>query len=393
MVPDDPEQTMKHSSGSKTGDRQAGPEYRRLFDGAIEDTFRQALRIVSQYPAILPEAVKIAWYQKKAAGIRRKFERKGLLVPPVVIISVTSRCNLACAGCYMKQRNGNAPEMRPDLFSSVIEEAAGLGVGIIVIAGGEPLMRKDEILSVAWTHPRILFPLFTNGLMIDDNSAKEIGCLKNIVPMISFEGSRNDTDDRRGKGVYDRLLKSCSALQQNGIFFGCSVTVTSRNLPGVTDEEFIRGMVRGGARVFVFVEYVPIEPGTEDLVLTRDQQVTLHTRISLLENQFPALFIGFPGDETRYGGCLAAGRGFIHVSSSGGVEPCPAAPFSDANLADISLRDALQSPFFAKIRLNHTKLTETNGGCALWTNRAWAKDLLTPAYAPERAATNKPPDP
>jgi len=361
-----------------TEDRYASPEYRRLFDTTIADTLQQALRIVHTSPGLFLTGTKIAWHQKKAADMRQEFERQGIFVPPVVIISITSRCNLACAGCYMKlQREHHAPEMSPVLLRSVIAEAADLGVSIIVIAGGEPLMRKDEILSLAGSFPRILFPLFTNGLLIDNESAREIATHKNIVPLISFEGFRHNTDSRRGSGVYDRLLSSCSLLKKNGTFFGCSVTVTRANIDRVTDEGFIQAMMETGARVFTFVEYVPIEPGTEDLVLTYDQQKALHARLSTLEKQFPALFVGFPGDEKQFGGCLAAGRGFIHISSSGNVEPCPAAPFSDANLTTVSLRDALGSSFLDKIRRHHGLLTETNGGCALWTNREWVQALMT----------------
>ena len=343
-----------------TGDRQTGPEYRRLFDSTIADTFQQALRIVHASPGLVLTGTKIAWYQKKAAGTRHEFERQGLFVPPVMIISITSRCNLACAGCYMKhQRAHHAPEMTPELLGSVIAEAAELGVSVIVIAGGEPLMRKDEILSIARAFPQVLFPLFTNALLIDNNSAQEIAACKNIVPMISFEGFRAETDTRRGNGVYDRLLSSCSVLKENGIFFGCSVTVTSSNIDRVTGGDFIQGMIDAGARVFAFVEYVPVQPGTGDLVLRSDQQKTLHARMSALEKEFPALFIGFPGDEEQFGGCLAAGRGFIHISSSGNVEPCPAAPFSDANLTNVSLKEALQSSFLDKIRRNLSSHTSS----------------------------------
>jgi MoaA/NifB/PqqE/SkfB family radical SAM enzyme len=357
---------------------QENTNYRDSFDRVITETLGQAVRIVAADPALVIPGSVLLHHQRKAAQVRKKHEREGLLVPPVMIISITTRCNLACAGCYMKhQREHHAPEMSPDLLRSVIAEAAELGVSVVVIAGGEPLLRKDEILSIAGSFPRVLFPLFTNGLMIDKDSAGKIASQKNIVPLISFEGFRSDTDSRRGSGVFDRLLSSCSVLKGNGIFFGCSVTVTSANIARVTDEGFIREMMGTGARVFTFVEYVPIEPGTEDLVLTRKQQKALHARLSALEKQFPALFIGFPGDEEQFGGCLAAGRGFIHISSSGNVEPCPAAPFSDANLTSVSLRDALGSSFLDKIRGHHDLLTETKGGCALWTNREWVQTLMT----------------
>lgn len=370
---------MKTLTGlAEAEDRTIGPAYRRRFDSAIAAVFQQALRIIHTSPGLFITGTKIAYHQKKAAAARQEFEQQGLIVPPVLIISITSRCNLACAGCYMKRKRVlQAPEMSPDLLRSVISEAADLGVSVIVIAGGEPLLRKGEIFSLARSFPQILFPLFTNGLLIDNETAQEMATLKNIVPLISFEGFRSDTDTRRGNGVYDRLLSSCSVLQKHGIFFGCSVTITRANSARVTDDEFIRGMMEAGARVFTFVEYVPIEPGTEDLVLTTDQQKALHARISTLEKQFSALFIGFPGDEEQFGGCLAAGRGFIHISSSGSVEPCPAAPFSDANLTSVSLRDALQSSFLDTIRQHHDLLTETKGGCALWTNWEWVQTLMT----------------
>jgi MoaA/NifB/PqqE/SkfB family radical SAM enzyme len=218
--------------------------------------------------------------------------------------------------------------------------------------------------------------VFSNGLLIDDAAAEELAGTKNIIPMISFEGFQNETDARRGTGVYDRLLGVCARLKKNGIFFGCSVTVTRTNADLVSSDRFVREMLATGVRVFVFVEYVPIEPGTEGLVLDDGRRTALYDSIAALNKNYPALFIGFPGDEDTYGGCLAAGRGFIHVSSSGDIEACPAAPFSDTNLARVSLKEALISPLLSRIRSHHHLLTETNGGCALWTNRAWVRGLV-----------------
>ena len=234
--------------------------------------------------------------------------------------------------------------MSPEVLASVVDQAAELGVSVIVIAGGEPLVRQDEIFALAKAHPRILFPVFTNGLLIDDAMAAEIAACRNIVPVISFEGFREDTDTRRGSGVYDRLLTVCARLNDRNVFFGCSVTTTRKNFDHVTGEAFIRQMTGAGARVFTFVEYVPMAPGTENLVLTHEQKKTLQAVLADFNQKFPALFIGFPGDEDTYGGCLAAGRGFVHVSPSGDLEPCPAAPYSDANLATVPLKEALQVP-------------------------------------------------
>ncbi len=352
--------------------------HRRQFDAAIADALQQALRIIRADPSLLFAGTSLLWHQNQAAATRAEYEKEGLFVPPVMIVSITSRCNLACAGCYMKQRQAQpAPEMSPDVLLSVVSQAAGLGVSVIVIAGGEPLVRIDEILRIAGAFPQVLFPVFSNGLLIDEKKASALADLKNIVPVISFEGFRSETDLRRGVGTYDRLLDVCSLLKARGVFFGCSITVTRENSARVLDEPFIRSMLEAGARAFVFVEYVPIEPGTEALVLTPDQRTHLCSSLAAFTRTFPALFIGFPGDEGEYDGCLAAGRGFIHVSPSGDLEPCPAAPFSDANLAKVPLKEALRSDFLQQICKNHDKLTETNGGCALWTNREWVQALLT----------------
>jgi MoaA/NifB/PqqE/SkfB family radical SAM enzyme len=352
-------------------------QYRETFNTTIGETISQAVRIIAHDPALVIPGSVILHHQRKAAAVRRQHEGEGLLVPPVMIVSITSRCNLACAGCYMHGR-GEKPkaEMSPEILASVAREAAELGVSILVIAGGEPLVRQEEIFALAKAHPRVLFPVFTNGLLIDDAMAMEIAACPNIVPVISFEGFREDTDTRRGSGVYDRLLSVCTRLKDRTVFFGCSVTTTRKNFDNVTSETFVQQMTGAGARVFTFVEYVPMATGTENLVLTHEQKKTLQAVLTDFNQKFPALFIGFPGDEDTYGGCLAAGRGFVHVSPSGNLEPCPAAPFSDTNLSTVPLKEALQSRLLGRLREKPEFLAETEGGCALRANRAWVEEIM-----------------
>jgi MoaA/NifB/PqqE/SkfB family radical SAM enzyme len=352
-------------------------QYRDIFDAIIGETISQAIRIIAKDPALVIPGTIILHNQKKAATVRKRHEREGLLVPPVMITSITSRCNLSCAGCYMHGRGKpSAAEMSPAILASVVDQARELGVSIIVIAGGEPLVRWDEIAALAQKHPALLFPVFTNGLLIDEHMAEAIAGCRNIVPVISFEGFREDTDQRRGSGVFDRLMETCARLKSRNIFFGCSVTTTRENFDRVTAEAFVRQMLDSGARVFTFVEYVPMESGTENLILTPEQKATLSAVLSAFSQKYPALFIGFPGDEDMYGGCLAAGRGFVHVSPSGDLEPCPAAPFSDANLAKVPLSLALRSRLLDRLREEPEILTESSGGCALRANRVWVRELM-----------------
>ncbi len=351
--------------------------YRDIFDGVIESTIKNAQKIASKNPGLILTGAKIAFHQKRAAGIRAEYEKKGIMVPGVMMIALTSRCNLTCRGCYMKSRDGisKKPDMTDEELFSLISQARDLGVSAVVFAGGEPFLRLPLIFLLAKRFPEILFPVFTNGLLIDENVSKHLGKCKNIVPMISFEGFSEETDLRRGTGTYERLMNTCHSLSRRGMFFGSSLMVTAENIASVTNEDFISDMVSRGVLAFVYVEYVPIEEGTEKLVLTKDQQSLLHEKIRQYSEKFPAVFIGFPGEEDEYGGCLAAGRGFVHVSPSGALEPCPAAPFSDVNLTEMPLKDALKSVLLEKIRNNHGLLTESEGGCALWANREWVKEL------------------
>ena len=363
-----------NSQGEKVKDDRY---YNRVLDDSITSVLCQAMRILVARPSLLAFTMRTLLSQRRAAARRRELERQGIQVPAVMIISVTRQCNLSCKGCYMKaQRRARGPEMTPDQLRSVVSQARDLGVSFIVFAGGEPLVRGDEILALAQAFPKIILGIITNGLLVDESMAGALACRRNIVPVISFEGFQGETDTRRGEGVYMRLMETCSLLDRAGVFFGCSLTVTRSNHALVTGEAFIRGMIDAGCRVFTFVEYVPIQEGTENLVLTGEQRAALIGCLRTFPGRFPALFIGFPGDEEVFGGCLSSGRGFVHVSATGDLEPCPAAPFSDANLTRIPLRQALQSRFLREIRRHHEQLTETKGGCALWTNREWAASVL-----------------
>jgi MoaA/NifB/PqqE/SkfB family radical SAM enzyme len=171
-------------------------------------------------------------------------------------------------------------------------------------------------------------------------------------------------------------METCSLLDRAGVFFGCSLTVTTENHALVTDEAFVDRMIAAGCRAFAYVEYVPVQEGTGHLVLSAAKRESLLGCLRSYPRRFPALFLGFPGDEEVFGGCLSSGRGFVHVSATGDLEPCPAAPFSDANLMKVPLREALQSRFLREVRSHHDRLTEAKGGCALWTDREWAASVL-----------------
>ena len=349
-----------------------------LFSNDYKVFLWKTLRISLRYPSMMLFVLRMIRMQKKSAKIRQNLMDSGIRIPPFVIASVTKRCNLHCSGCYHRTfHRTHEVEMDSDTLKAIFREAGELGVSIILIVGGEPLQRPD-ILEILGEFPDIVFPLFTNGTLIDGSTAGRIRTRKNVIPVISAEGLEADTDFRRGSGVYEKIRDAMDTLHRRGIFFGTSLTVTRKNFAAVLSEDFVTELIAAGCRLFFFIDYVPVQDGTEDLVLS-NEQVAGETRIlTSLRRRLPGLFVAFPGDEEYYGGCLAAGRGFVHISPEGNLEPCPFSPYSDSNLKNVSLREALESQLLGTIRENHHRLRETKGGCALWENREWVASLQKP---------------
>lgn len=344
---------------------------------ALQKVFREVLFITLKRPSQGWFVVKTLYRQWKAARRRRQWLEKGIHVPPYMIASVTEGCNLRCKGCYAQAhlRPDTKAELTLEDWAKIFRESQDLGTSVVLLAGGEP-MTREGIVDLAQSFWKTIFLLFTNGLLIDDKTLQGLKKKKNVIPIISLEGPASETDDRRGKGVFQNVRKVIKQFDEEGIFYGVSMTVTRENLSTVTDGSFIESLRNDGCRLFFLIEYVPVKEGTDDLVLTDIQEQELEKTARNLSKRFKSLFIVFPGDEKHFGGCLAAGRGFIHINSVGGLEPCPFAPFSDVNLKDVSLQVALQSKFLKLIRDDHGKLTETQGGCALWTHRDWVRETL-----------------
>jgi len=319
--------------------------------------------------------------QINARNKRNELEKSGLEVPPVMIFSVTNRCNLKCAGCYANAQNRNINnELPSEKVRNLFSEASDLGTGIILIAGGEPLVRRD-IIEAAASQEDTLFPVFTNGLMLQNGYMDLFSSNRNLIPVLSLEGDTCRTDQRRGKGVYDKVMQAASEMKKRRMFYGMSITLTRNNFEEVMSPEFINEYYKLGCRLFFFVEYVPSGKLDIDYCLSTEQKSRMSSRLTNLRIVFSSLFVALPGDEEQYGGCLAACRGFVHVSSVGDLEPCPFAPYSDVNLAGISLAEGLKSGFLKRIRSGHAILTESNGGCTLWENREWTEEMLEKSTA------------
>ena len=351
-------------------------DFRFPLNSSLKIFFRDAVKVSIRHPSQALFFLKTLRWQQKASKTREKYEQQNIHVPPIIIFSITHQCNLSCKGCYEKTiRPTVKKELTDQQLETIIEQAHDLGISFIVVAGGEPFMRT-QFFQMTKKYPDIIFLIFTNGLLINDETLQTIKAQKNIVLLLSLEGCEEETDDRRGKGVYDRLQKTMAQLHKNSFFFGTSLTLTNKNFETITSESFIQSLVNLGCKFFMFVEYNPIKPGTESWMVTQEQREKTMNIMKSFRQKWRALFIAVPGDEEEIGGCLSAGRGFIHISAEGDVEPCPFSPYSDMNLNKVSLKEALQSDFLRKIRENHDQLRETGGSCALWQKREWVQSLL-----------------
>lgn len=342
-----------------------------IFTRRIFGLFRSAGRGAAgaRRPLRILEA---ALFQRRQAARRARNAKAGLVVPPVLIASITRKCNLDCVGCYSRAlRPGDGEELGDEAFMGLFREAMDLGVGTILLAGGEPLMRKD-LLEKASRLRGILFPAFTNGSLVDD-AFIDLAARSSLVPVLSLEGGETETDTRRGAGIHDKVKARMAAMRKRGIVYGASITLSSRNADLVLSDSYLAALAAEGISILFLVEFVPVAPGTQDLVLTPGQKEAIEARGGFAGLPYPVVVL--PGDEEDYGGCLAAGRGFIHLAADGRLEACPFAPFSDSNAAASGLRKALDSPLMRSIRERHGELTETSGGCALWNKAGWVKGL------------------
>ena len=352
--------------------------------GSISRIMAKAYKNVLSNPREAKFAFRMQQLFAKSEKRRKKVkEQEDIDIPPFLISSISTTCNLHCKGCYARS-NGIAEDseasrkvsITPEQWKQIFTEAADMGINFSLLAGGEPMMRKDILEAVAEVKDMI-FPIFTNGTLIGPSYIEFLKKHLNMIPVISIEGMEHATDERRGKGMYKRAMQSVEMLHEEDLFFGTSITVTTENFDLVTSDDFVDNLRNRGCKLIIYVEYVPTESGTEYLAfdeadMAMMEAVQAHQR----ERYQDMIIISFPGDEQHLGGCLAAGRGFFHIGPDGSAEPCPFSPFSDSNVVELGLRGALQSPLFRKIRAARALGWEHTGGCTLFEHREEIETMI-----------------
>ncbi len=359
-------------------------DLQKHIEQGVEQIVADTLRATLKNPKESAFMVKFAAASRKASKVRMKYEQEGLHVPGFLIASITSSCNLHCAGCYSRCNNATVDtepvaQLTAEEWLRIFREADELGVSFILLAGGEPMIRRD-IIEEAGKLRNIIFPIFTNGTFINDRYFRLFDECRNLIPVLSIEGGKEITDARRGAGIYDKVTAGMDAFREKGLIFGASITVTTENIREVTSEEFIGDLLLKGCRLAIFIEFVPVTEEARHLAPGDAEREYLTKAMETLRQNFTeAVLLSFPGDELAMGGCMAAGREFFHINSHGGAEPCPFSPYSDINIRETSLKEAIRSPLFRKLREQGVLSGEHVGGCVLYEKREQVEAIAAEA--------------
>lgn len=281
--------------------------------------------------------------------LRRKREEEHCNIPWVVLLDPTSACNLKCKGCWAAEY-GHKSNLTLDEMRKIVTESKALGTHFFMFTGGEPLIKKEEILTLARENSDCIFLAYTNGTLVDDKFCEDLKACGNFGLALSIEGSEETNDIRRGDGAYQKTLDAMKMLKKHKCLFGASICYTSQNYKAVTSDEFYDLLIENGAKYAWYFHYMPIGSDADtSLLLSPEQREHVYREIRKKRNSKtgkPIFTVDFQNDAEFVGGCIAGGRNYFHVNSEGDVEPCVFIHYSDSNIREKSIIECLKSPLF-----------------------------------------------
>lgn len=314
---------------------------------------------------------------------RREWQQKeGYYPPSTVVISPTMRCNLSCYGCYAGDYERSL-ELSLEEIDSVLIQMKEMGVYFAVISGGEPFFKKD-IFEVFRRHSDMAFLVFTHGGLINEPLVEQLIEVGNVMPAFSLEGYEKETDERRGPGHFDKVMKAMDLLKAAGLSFCGSFTQTSKNSDIITSNEYIDMLLAKGCFALWLFSYVPVGRNPNILLMPSPEQRDLLRRsVGRFREEKPMIFIDFWNDGPIISGCIAGGRKYFHINANGDIEPCVFCHFAVDNIRRTSLREALNSQFFRKIREEQGEHANLLRPCMLIDHPDVGRELFnsTGAYA------------
>ena len=280
-------------------------------------------------------------------------EKYNCNIPWAILLDPTSDCNLRCKGCWAEEY-GKGASLSLEELDSIITQGKELGVYMYVYSGGEPLLRAADIIELARKHDDCVFLSFTNGTLVTPELSAQLSEVGNVILALSVEGFAEDNDFRRGKGTYAHVVRAMDRLRSDGAPFGFSTCYHSLNTEEVASEQFIDAMIDKGCFFGWYFTYIPIGRHADPkLLATPEQRRLMYERVREYRSSKDIFEIDFWNDGEYVDGCIAGGRRYLHINAYGDVEPCAFIHYASANIREVSLLEALQSPLFLQYRENH----------------------------------------
>jgi len=285
--------------------------------------------------------------------VRANREKYKCNIPWIILFDPTSACNLKCKGCWSAEY-GHSFQLSLDEMRSIVSQGKEMGTHFYMLTGGEPLIRKNDIVTLASENKECTFLIYTNATLIDQKFCDDIKKCGNITLALSIEGSKESNDFRRGDGAYDTTVKAMELLKQNKILFGISVCYTNKNVESVTSDEFLDDMIEKGVKYALYFNYMPVgSDGQKELIPSPMQRKYMYMWLKRIRNGKtgkPIFVMDFQDDGEYVGGCIAGGRNYFHINSKGDIEPCVFVHYSDSNIRNTTLLESLQRPLFQAYR-------------------------------------------
>ncbi len=290
---------------------------------------------------------------KGTKAVRENREVYKCNIPFLLLMDPTSACNMKCKGCWAAEY-GHKNNLTYEEMDSIVSQGRELGTHLYMFTGGEPLIRKEDIIRLCETYPDCAFLAYTNGTLIDEKLCDDMVRVGNFAVAISVEGEEKISDERRGEGHYQKAIDAMKLLKKKGCLFGISVCYTRDNIYSVTSDEFLDNMVELGVKFGLYFNYMPVgHDAVPELITTPEQREYMYYRMKQLRNSKtgkPMFFMDFQSDGEYVGGCIAGGRNYFHINSAGDMEPCVFIHFSDSNIRTHTLLEGLRNPLFMAFR-------------------------------------------
>lgn len=321
-------------------------------------------------------AALIGW--PKEEELREKYDCN---IPWAILLDPTSACNLHCTGCWAAEY-GHKLNLTYDEIDDIITQGKELGVYMYIYTGGEPLVRKKDLIRLCEKHSDCVFLCFTNATLIDEEFADEMLRVGNFVPAISLEGFEEATDGRRGTGVYQKVTKAMALLREKKLMYGISCCYTSANYESITSEEFYDSLIDLGAYFVWYFHYMPVgNDAAPKLLPSPEQRTGVYEKIRHYRATKPLFAMDFQNDAEYVGGCIAGGYRYLHINANGDIDPCVFIHYSDSNIREKNLLEALRSPMMMAYHRNQPFNDNMLRPCPMLENPQKLREMVSTAGA------------